>query len=249
MQGATTKSGSNGEALKERARSAMVTGLAVTVPLIVTLIVLGFAVDFVSGTLNPLVAVVESTLSTSGVPELAVKGVVLLVLLVVILVVGLVADRQPQEGSIEDNFDRMMAGIPGIGSLYTSFNEMSQLLLDSDTDSFQEVKLVEFPSEGSYTVAFLTADTPETIEDATGHDEMVTLFLPLAPNPVMGGHVISVDEDRVTDVDMTVSEGIRAIVTSGVAIEDNGEEVPDELASATNRKNTEKGTGDESPTE
>ncbi|MFB6178775.1 MAG: DUF502 domain-containing protein [Halorientalis sp.] len=205
--------------MQERFRSAMVTGIAVTIPFIVTLVVLGFAVDFVSGTLNPLVGLIDSVLGPAT-PEIAVKTVIFLLLLVVIFLVGLVADRQPEEGAVENSFDRMMAGIPGIGSIYTSFNEMSQLLLDSDTDSFQEVKLVEFPSEGSYSIAFLTAETPETIQTATGHDSMVTLFLPLAPNPVMGGHVISVDDDRVVDVDMSVSEGIRAIVTSGVDLED-----------------------------
>jgi hypothetical protein len=47
---------------------------------------------------------------------------------------------------------------------------------------------------------------------------MLTLFLPLAPNPVMGGHLAHIPEDRVYDVDMTVEEGIRTIVTSGVAV-------------------------------
>jgi hypothetical protein len=49
---------------------------------------------------------------------------------------------------------------------------------------------------------------------------MVTLFMPMAPNPVMGGFVIHVSRDRVVDVDLTVEEGIRSIVTSGVAIGD-----------------------------
>jgi hypothetical protein len=49
---------------------------------------------------------------------------------------------------------------------------------------------------------------------------MKTLFLPLAPNPVMGGHLVHLPEDRVIDVEMTVEEGIRTVVTSGVAISD-----------------------------
>jgi len=223
----------------------MVTGLAVTVPLIVTLVVLGFVVDFVSGTLNPLVVVAESALGTSQVPEVIVKLLAFVTVLGVILVVGLAAERQPEEGAIEDSFDRMMAGIPGVGSIYTSFNEMSQLLLESDTESFREVKLVEFPTQGAYALAFLTADTPESVEEAAGHDEMLTLFLPMAPNPVMGGHVVSVDADRVVDIDMTVSEGIRAIVTSGVAIGDVAEvENAETTTGPTDGEGTPKTTGD-----
>ncbi len=109
------------------------------------------------------------------------------------------------------------------GRLGESFDEMSDLLLDSDTDSFQEVELVEYPNEGSYTVAFKTAETPTVVEDGAAHADMVTLFVPMAPNPVMGGFVIHVSRDRVADVDTTVEQGIRSIVTSGVAI---GEESP-----------------------
>jgi hypothetical protein len=118
-----------------------------------------------------------------------------------------------------------MESIPGVGAVYTSFNEMSEILLDSDTDSFQDVKLVEYPVEGSYTVAFKTAESPALIEDEADHDDMVTLFMPMAPNPVMGGFVIHVSREKVVDVDMTVEQGIRSIVTSGVAIGDDGSRV------------------------
>jgi hypothetical protein len=94
---------------------------------------------------------------------------------------------------------------------------MAQLLLSNDTQSFQEVKLVQFPVEGSYAMAFVTARAPGVVEDATDTEGMTTLFLPMAPNPVMGGHVVHVSNDRVYDVDLTVEEGIRSIVTSGVA--------------------------------
>jgi len=118
---------------------------------------------------------------------------------------------------LERAFDTAIARVPGIGSVYTSFNEMSKMLRSSDTQSFQEVKLVEFPSEGSYTVAFVTAESPSELTEATGHENMTTLFMPMAPNPVMGGFVIHVSEERVHDVDLTVEEGVRSIVTSGVA--------------------------------
>ncbi|MFB6142464.1 MAG: DUF502 domain-containing protein [Halorientalis sp.] len=206
--------------LWERVRDAMITGTAVVIPALVTLVVLGFVVNFVSALLNPVVDLAEGLLGLQSVPDLAVKGVAVVAILAGILAIGLGAQRGPAgERRFESTFDQWMARIPGIGPLYTSFNEMSELLLESDTESFREVKLVEFPERGSYSVAFLTAETPENVRAATGHDEMETLFLPMAPNPVMGGYVIHVAADRVVDVDMTVEEGIRSIVTSGVAIE------------------------------
>ena len=80
------------------------------------------------------------------------------------------------------------------------------------------MKLVEFPNKGTYAFAFLTAETPDVVREGVGESEgMITVFLPMAPNPVMGGYVLHVAEEHVFDVDMTVEEGIQSIVTSGVA--------------------------------
>jgi uncharacterized membrane protein len=203
---------------REYARQAFVTGAAVTIPLIVTLIVLGFVLNFVSQALNPVVGVVNTAIGAPDQSPLVAKGIALVALLAFVFVVGAIAERHPDEPGIGSLFDSAMSRIPGVGSLYQSIDEMSDLLLDSDTESFQEVKLVEFPVEGSYTLAFLTADTPEVIERATGHDGMVSIFFPMAPNPVMGGYVLHVSKERVYDVDLTVEEGIQSIVTSGVAV-------------------------------
>ena len=211
---------------RRRLRSAFLTGFAVTIPLIVTLLVLGFVVNFLTSTVTPFVGIVDSTFGTGGLPEVVVEGAVLGVALVTIIVIGLVAEQNPADGSIERTVHQLMSRVPGVGSVYRSVDEMSELLLNSDTESFQEVKLVQFPTQGSFSVAFVTADTPESIEDATETDGMTTLYLPMAPNPVMGGHVLHVANERVYDVDMSVEAGIQSIVTSGVAVEAPEDAVP-----------------------
>jgi uncharacterized membrane protein len=199
----------------------MVTGIGLTIPLIVTLIVVGFVVDFVANAVQPLVDVVQATVGVgSDMPNALVQLVAVLAIGAAILLVGVVAEFR--SGSrIDEFFDDAMASIPGLGSVYTSFNQMSEMLLSNDAHSFQEVYLVEYPTDGSYTLAFLTADTPTFVTDATGHDRMMTLFMPMAPNPVMGGYVIHVAAENVYDVDMTVEEGLQSIVTSGVAMGDS----------------------------
>lgn len=215
-------------AVRATLRQAFLTGVALTIPLFVTLLVVGFVVNTLSNVLDPVVAFTfrlgGSGLTPAETPTYLVKLVAAAVLILTVLAVGLVAERRSGPGRIEAAFDATMERIPGVGSIYTSFDEMSQMLLDSDTQSFQEVVLVEHPTSESYTVAFVTANTPPEIERATSNDEMVTLFMPMAPNPVMGGHVVHVPTSRVYDIDMTVEEGLRSIVTSGVAIGDAGGE-------------------------
>ncbi|TQQ79766.1 DUF502 domain-containing protein [Halonotius terrestris] len=222
---------------REFARQAFLTGAAVTLPAVVTLFVLSVVVEFVSKQLNPVVAVLGTLFGTQPTSEVGLKLFSVVLILVAIFGIGVWAERRPGRSGVGVFVDTLVSRIPGIGSLYRSIDEMSGLLLDSDTDSFQEVKLVEFPTEGSYSVAFLTSETPEVIGEATGHDEgMQTVFVPLAPNPVMGGYVLHVAADRVYDVEMTVEEGIQSIVTSGVATGQREEELTEGMLERVNRR-------------
>jgi len=210
--------------LRKRLRSILISGFALTIPIIVTLIILRFVANFILGAVSPLATGIKEFFGLgSDVDTVVLELVALGTFLALVFLVGAVAEfRQGDE--LERVFDTAMARIPGVGSVYTSFNEMTEMLLSNETQSFQEVKLVEFPVEGSYTLAFVTADSPPEIEDATDHEGMRTLFLPMAPNPVMGGHVLHVSRERVYDVDLTVEEGIRSVVTSGVATGEAGDE-------------------------
>ncbi|MFB6151403.1 MAG: DUF502 domain-containing protein [Haloarculaceae archaeon] len=204
----------------EQLRQILVSGAAITIPAIVTIFVLWFAVNFVLGLVGPGVIFLTDLLNVGeSVPPVVLELTAVLTLVAIVFVVGFVAEKRSGAG-IEEAFDRGMARLPGIGSVYTSFNEMSELILSSDSRSFREVKLVEYPTEGSYALAFVTAEAPGEISAATGHDDLMTLFMPMAPNPVMGGFVIHVSADRVHDVDLTVEEGIQSILTSGVAVGD-----------------------------
>lgn len=205
------------DGLQDFVRQSLVTGTAVILPLVVTLIVLDVVVTFVSRQLDPLVGVISATVLPGSVSDAVLKVVAVVALVLVIATVGAIAEWRPSGFGVSGTVESVIARIPGVGSLYEGVDEMSHMLLQDDTDSFQDVKLVEFPSEGSFSLAFLTAETPDALAEAVDREDMITLFMPLAPNPVMGGYVLHVDEDRVYDVDLTVEEGIQSIVTSGVA--------------------------------
>lgn len=132
-----------------------------------------------------------------------------------ILVTGLVTRFRFGERAV-DYFDGVVESIPGVGAVYTSFRQMGNVLLESDNNSFQEIYLVEFPHDDSYVLGFQTAETLDEIEDTAGED-MKTLFLPLAPNPMMGGFLAHIPKERVLEVEMTVEEGVRSIATLGIA--------------------------------
>lgn len=202
-----------------RLRRAFLTGTALTIPLVLTLVVLQLALNLVSQAVAPIVAGLELVFGADQPPDLLLEVVTVATLTALILLIGFVAEGRSEPGRFSNEFDAFMERIPGLGAVYTGTRHMSEVLLEQDTDSFQEVKLIEFPQEGNFMIGFLTAEPPEPVRTVAGTDEMMTLFVPLAPNPVMGGFLVNLPTERVNDVDLTVEQGVQAVVTSGAAID------------------------------
>ncbi|WP_256299644.1 DUF502 domain-containing protein [Haloarchaeobius salinus] len=211
-------------------QDAFVAGLAVVVPLLVTLFVLNVLAGYLFSFLDAVVLALEEAGMSQGVSVMFVQALTIVVVLSVVLVIGFLTRFRYGEAAIS-YVDGFVARIPGFGSIYDSFREMSEVIVQSEERNFRDVKLVEFPQDETYTLGFLTTSTPQPLQEAVGRNDMVTLFLPLAPNPVMGGNLVHVPEHRVVDVDMTVEEGIRTVVTTGVATGGDPNE-PDDLTEA-----------------
>jgi uncharacterized membrane protein len=223
-----------GGSIYDRTQQTLLTGIAITIPVIVTLYVLTVALDFVSGALDPFIALLRwfgiieefervrfiSLLIEVGIYPYVVdfftELVALIVLFLIVAGAGTLGRNRYGERLI-DLFDLAITSIPGVGTVYKSFRRMGDVMLDEGGENFQDIKLVQCFEEDVYVLGFVTSDSPATVENATGHEEMVSMFLPLAPNPVTGGLLTYVPESDVYDVDMTVEEGVRSILTSGVA--------------------------------
>lgn len=215
----------------------VLTGIVVIVPLVVTLYVLTAALGFIASALNPVIKVlrwaglmsgvqrnfVVEFLVTVGVYRSAVEFITeitaLVVLVVLILAIGTAAHFRYGEQVI-DFFDRSVSRLPGVGSVYKSFRRMGDVMLESEVDNFRDVKLVEFPHDDVYVLGFETNRSPLSVQAAANVDGMTTLFLPLAPNPVMGGFLAHIPDERVQNVDMSVETAVSVIITSGIATED-----------------------------
>jgi uncharacterized membrane protein len=209
-----------GRVIERDLRQTMLSGAAITIPFFITLLVLAWVLNFLSNALSPVASLLVHLGPGEGMSSVLVELLAGAIVIATIFLVGLAARRAPTHG-MGSRVDALMSDLPGIGSIYTSVNRMSEVMLESDTESFQEVKLVEFPRDESYALGFLTSEPPAEITSAAGHDEMVTVFVPMAPNPVMGGHLLNLPEERVYDVDMPVEEGMQAIMTTGVAIDES----------------------------
>lgn len=226
-----------GRSVYQVALDVILTGIAVIVPLVVTIYVLDAALGIIAGALRPFVQLLEwagliegikqvgfvDLLITAGiyrnVVEFLTTLIAVLVLAAVIVGVGTLARFRYGERLI-DYFDWVIGSIPGVGSIYQSFRQMGEVMLESGVENFRSVKLVEFPFDDVYVLGFETNNSAPEVMHAAGNDDMVILFLPLAPNPVMGGFLTHIPRERTMDVDMSVEDAVQTIITSGIAVED-----------------------------
>lgn len=231
-----------GETLYTGLLDTILTGVAILIPLLVTLYILSIALDFVYNVLQPIAGLfewaglIDRLRSYELVMFLIDLGVyrhivhvltellTLVILFVFILVLGSLGRNRFGERVVR-YVDLAIASIPGIGTVYKSFRRMGDVMLNDNAENFQDVKLVQCLEKDVYVLGFQTSESPPTIEASTGHENMVAMFLPLAPNPVTGGFLTYIPKENVYDIDMTIEDGVRSILTSGIATGEGASEL------------------------
>jgi uncharacterized membrane protein len=108
--------------------------------------------------------------------------------------------------------DTVLLRVPLINKIYGTIKQVNEAFTSGSKSSFKQVVLVEFPRPGSWTVAFLTNDQPEVPAALPG--KMISVFVPTTPNPT-SGFMLLVPETSVIKLEMSVSDGIKFIISLG----------------------------------
>jgi uncharacterized membrane protein len=111
-------------------------------------------------------------------------------------------------------WDRLLGRIPLVKSIYNSVKQVSDTLFSSDGNAFREAVLVQYPREGSWTIAFVTGRPGgEVAAHLVG--EHVSLYVPTTPNPT-SGFFLMMPASSVRPLRMTVDEALKYIISMGV---------------------------------
>ena len=188
-------------------RRYFVSGVLVVVPIILTFIVLKFLFQAVDGILQPVL----HGLLGYFIPGLGVITTLLLIILAGVLTRNFVGNRLYRAG------DRVLARLPVIRPIYSAAKQLLEAMTSSSTRSFKEVGMVVYPRPGSYALCFIARRL--TIHTDEGVKELETVFVPSTPTPV-SGMVVMVPPEDVVRLDMSIEEGIKFLVSGGVASPD-----------------------------
>lgn len=110
--------------------------------------------------------------------------------------------------------ERVVERIPLIRSLYSGVKKAAETILSDSGDSFRKVLLIEYPRKGIWSIAFQTGEPLGEVQQKTDAD-VITVFVPTTPNPT-SGYIVLVPRSDVTELDMSVEEGLRLVISLGV---------------------------------
>ena len=135
------------------------TGLLVWLPLAITIWVLMNVVGALDGVFTWLLHAVMAVLPTELHQPLLglrdVPGLSVLILVTALWVTGVAATNIAGQWLVNQS-NRIISHIPIVKSIYTSVKQVSDTLFSSSGQAFRQAVLVEYPRQGSWTIAFVT---------------------------------------------------------------------------------------------
>jgi uncharacterized membrane protein len=189
----------------------LIAGLLVWMPLGITFLVIRAIVGFLDKTLLLLPAAYQpETLLGFNIPGLGVALAVFLVIATGMIVANLLGRR------LVAAWESLLSQIPLVRTLYKGIKQIMEAVLATDAKSFRKVLLVEYPRKGLWSVAFMTSDGLGEVQEKTAAD-VISVFIPTTPNPT-SGFVIMVPQSEAIELDMSVEDGLKMIISMGVVI-------------------------------
>ncbi len=180
-------------------------GLIVSIPAVITVLVLVWFFEFVDGILGP---VYDKFLGYHA-PGLGFISAIILIFLV-----GIISTNVFGKKAIEF-FEKAIVRIPVFKGIYTSVKQLVDAFSPENKGSFKKFVVVEYPRPGSYAFGFLTKEC--TVKaDRTGKESCLrAVYIPT--NNLYLGEIVLFNERDVFYTDISIEEGIRIILSGGIA--------------------------------
>jgi uncharacterized membrane protein len=186
-----------------------ITGLLIWIPLVITIWVLKLVVDV----LDQSLLLLPVSLQTENWLGVHIPGLGAILTVVIVFLTGLFATNFFGAQLIE-LWHEILHRIPVVNSIYSSVKQISDTLFSSSGQAFRKALLVQWPQEGMWTIAFLTGTPGGGVAKHLPPDS-VAVYVPTTPNPT-GGYFVIVSRKNVIELDMSVEQALKYIISMGV---------------------------------
>ncbi len=189
-----------------RFKRYLVTGSLILGPVVVTGFLLWKSFLFIDGILSKVVN------ALIGMTEHPIPGLGFITLLIFVTLAGFAA-RNVFGQWIFVRFQKTINQIPLVNRIYKAIQQISEAIFSGKREVFKSAVLIEYPRQGIYSIAIMTADTGGVVQEALPEDTL-SVFLPTTPNPT-SGYLLFVPKKDVIPLDITVEEALKLIISGG----------------------------------
>ena len=188
-----------------------ITGLLVLVPLFITIWVLTTLIH----TMDQSLLLLPASWRPISLVGFEVPGIGALLTLGIIFVTGLVATNIFGQQLIV-LWESLLSRVPFVKSIYSSVKQVSDTLFSDSGNAFRTAVLVQYPRQGSWTIAFVTGVPGGDVVNHL-HGDYISIYVPTTPNPTSGFFLMMPKAD-VIELEMSVDEALKYIISMGTVV-------------------------------
>lgn len=192
-----------GESIHITFRRKFLAGLIVTIPAVITVLVIVGLFKFIDGILGPFFDMMLGKHTA---------GLGFITAIITVFIVGIISTNvfgKKILGFIENIFLK----IPVFKSIYTSIKQLVDAFSPENTSSFKKFVIVEYPRPGAYAFGFLTKEC--TIQAHAQELPLKAIYIPT--NNLYLGEIVLLDNKSIIHTDIPIEEGIKIILSGGIS--------------------------------
>ncbi len=196
-----------------RLRRYFIAGLLVWLPVGATILVFTLLLRLTNG----LLLLLPSSWRPEELLGFSIPGLGAIIALIVLVITGMLGANLLGRRLVKF-YESLLERIPFVRTVYGVVKHFAEVVFSDSTTSFKKVLLIEYPRENLYSLAFQTSEDPAEVHAVTG-EPIVAVFLPTTPNPT-SGFMLFVPTRSVVELDMSVEEALKMIISLGVVVPD-----------------------------
>jgi uncharacterized membrane protein len=187
----------------------LITGLLIWIPLAITIWVLNLIVS----TMDQSLQLLPPQYQPQVLLGYQILGLGALLTVVVVFVTGVLASNILGQRLLLF-WENLLGRIPVVKTIYTGVKQVSDTLFAPGGKAFRKALLVQYPREGSWTIAFLTGRPGGDVANHL-HGDYLSVYVPTTPNPTSGFFLMMPRAD-VIELDMSVDEALKYVISMGL---------------------------------
>ena len=193
-----------------RFRRYFLAGILVTSPILITAYVTWMIITFIDSQVAGLLP--DSLDFTKQLPH-QVPGLGLIISIFTITIIGALTPGFIGRTLLKAG-ERVLDKMPVVRTIYGAIKQIMETVMSTNSESFREVVLVEYPRKGIWVIGFVTGETKGEVQ-SLNKNQLINIFIPTTPNPTSGFLLFLPKQDLVY-MDMKVEDAVKMVISGGI---------------------------------